>query len=246
MASVCSAQQKTIQLSKKCHLNIGIAEWQPLQYVDTNGEPQGLQVDFVRAIVKELDCSLSYTIGDWNKMVAGVENGTIDFVPDASMTEPRAKFGHFSIPYRNDSFAIYVRKDDQTKYLKSELTDLKKSKFKLAINNDVFYGEEIEAWQTDPEYKDTIVYSNNMRQSYDKLLAEEVDGFVEDPYVMAYQFRSKKIAKTLKPLPIRISSHQSCFMFSKKRISLDFVDRFNVALSKVKQQKGFQSSWFQL
>ncbi len=248
-SSTIAAQKITVRSpnqNQECHLNFGLADWKPLQYIDQEGRPQGFQVGFAKAIAAELNCSLNFTVGDWNEIIDGLKEGTIDFVPDATMTKERAEYANFSVPYRQDTFAIYVRADDKLKYQGNEISDLKKAKFRLAINRGFLYGKEIEAWQADQNFNRSIVYSDNTRQNFNKLLANQIDGFVEDPYVMAYLFRSKKETKVMTTLPIAIQSHQSCFMFSKKRISEAFIERFNQALNEVKKRQEFKVSWFNL
>jgi polar amino acid transport system substrate-binding protein len=232
--------------SSECHLNFGLADWRPLQYIDEKGQAQGFQVGLVRAIAAELGCSLTFIVGDWKEIVAGLKEGAIDFVPDATKTPEREVFANFSIPYRKDSFAIYVRKKDVQSYTNQDIDDLKKAQFRLAINRDFLYGYEIEAWQSDNNFNSSIIYSDNTEQNFGKLLSGEIDGFVEDPYVMAYLFRSAKVKKSMTTLPLLIKSHHSCFMFSKKRISSEFIQRFNLALNKVKKKPEYRISWFDL
>ncbi len=232
--------------NSQCHLNFGLADWRPLQYIDENGEAQGFQVGLVRAIADELGCSLSFIVGDWKEIIDGLKEGTIDFVPDATKTLEREQFANFSIPYRKDTFAIYVRKKDINNYKEQDIQSLKESRFRLAINRNFLYGNEIEAWQSDEKYNQSIIYSDNTEQNFDKLFSEEIDGFVEDPYVMAYLFRSAKVKKIMTTLPLPIQSHHSCFMFSKKRISISFIEKFNSALNKVKKRPEYRISWFNL
>lgn len=232
--------------NSECHLNFGLADWRPLQYIDENGKAQGFQVGLVRAIAAELGCSLSFIVGDWKEIIEGLKEGTIDFVPDATKTPERELFANFSVPYRKDSFAIYVRKKDVEVYSDQDFDDLKKAKFRLAINRDFLYGSEIEAWQSDKKSNRFIVYSDNTEQNLGKLMSGEIDGFVEDPYVMAYLFRSTKVKKSMTTLALPINSHHSSFMFSKKRISLEFIKEFNSALNKVKKRPEYKISWFDL
>jgi len=238
--------KSAVNKAETCQLTFGWARWRPLQYKNEKGELKGFQVDLVNAIADEMNCVVEFVEGDWQQLISGLQEGIIDFVADATKTEARTEFAHFSIPYRRDTFAIYVRKQDVNKYRELELGDLKKLNFKLAVNRGFLYGEEIEAWQNDNQYNDSIIYSDNSGQNFEKLIVGDIDGFIEDPYVMAYKFRSQQAIKNMATLPIVISSHTACFMFNKKKFNLDFVNKFNLALTKVKARPEFQISWLKL
>ncbi|MBV1908591.1 MAG: transporter substrate-binding domain-containing protein [Kangiellaceae bacterium] len=235
-----------VENTNTCSLTFGWAEWHPLQYIDENKVLAGFQIDLVKALAKELDCDIRFIGDDWNKLIAAVNAGKIDFIADATPTEERSQYAYFSMPYRKDTFAIYVHQNDLEKYANSDLADLKNLGFKLALNRSFLYGDEIEDWQKDKKLSHLISYSDNSRQNFKRLLKGEIDGFIEDPYVMAYKFRRKQIDSAMSTLAIPISAHPASFMFSKKKVNLEFVERFNQALKTVKKKQQFQINWLKL
>ena len=229
--------------STPCALTFGWGEWRPLSYIDESGKLVGLQIEFVKAIGEELECKINFVQNDWSGLVAAIEQGSIDFIPDATQTKKRLQFALFSERYRKDTFAIYVPKTERDKYDDSDLTDLINSGFRLALTRRVLYGKEIESWQNDKSSNQLLEYSDNSSEHIEKLVAMKIDGFIEDPYVMAYKFKRKQFELDMFVLPVEISSHSARFMFSKKRISAKFIIRFNEALKKVKQQPRFKTNW---
>ena len=229
--------------STPCSLNYGLTEWKPLQYTNNQGKIKGLQIDLIEAIATSLNCKLNFIKGNWNENLDKIRLGSVDFTANATPSDSRRQFAYFSEPYRRDSFAVFVRMEDFEKYDAETFNALKLSKFKLGLAKQYLYGEEVESWQADTQYNHLLSYSNVAEDNFSKLINNEIDGFLVDPFVISYKLRSKDLTKRVVPLPIRTIGREVCFIFSKKTISVDFVSRFNQALNKIKNDPKYQTIW---
>jgi len=226
-----------------CHLTFGWTEWAPLQYLNSEGELQGLQVEFVSLIAKELGCRLVFVQGSWIDLINRLKQGEIDFISNATKTEQRSTYAYFSDAYREDVFTLYIRSKDLKNFAQSNIKDLKRDKFKLGLTRDFLYGEIIERWQKNPDNNQHLSYADSTEENASRLLAAEIDGFLEDPYVISYKLISQQLSQVSKT-NITLFGHQSRFMFGKKKISPERVKRFNRALANVLKLQRFQGSWF--
>lgn len=233
-------------VEEKCQLTFGWTEWMPLQYLNEQSKPQGIQIELVKAIAQEMDCELVFVKANWNELIEGVKQGRIDFISDATYSEERAEFANFSDPYRRDSFVIYVLSQDHSRFKQSTVEQLKSSDMRLAFTSNFLYGDDIEAWQKDNTSNKFLSYAKNTEINIERLFDGKIDGFLEDPYVLSYKIGRKKIPRKITKLPIIIIGHTACYMFSKKTVSIAIIKRFNRALEKAKQHRRFQTNWFRL
>lgn len=237
---------KTSSSTSECQLTFGWTNRKPMQFLDENGQLQGIQIDLVKSIALEIGCKLNFVQGNWKELLDGVKGGQIDFMPGATKTEKRSQFANFSLPYRRDVFVIYVRKAELSHYHQTNLEELKNSSFKLAFTRNFLYGTEVETWQKNEKQNQFLSYADNTELNIKRLYAKQIDGFLEDPYVISYQLRSRSLTDNISKLPFIVIGHPSSFIFSKKNISDQLISRFNRALKKLMKTAKFQSSLFAL
>jgi ABC-type amino acid transport substrate-binding protein/nitrogen-specific signal transduction histidine kinase len=93
-------------------ITIGVNQaWPPMDYVDTEGEPQGIGVGFIKALNARLNGRLKIVPLPWTEMVEGVKEKRIDALMDITPRPDRAPFFHFTNPYLIIPHSIIARKD---------------------------------------------------------------------------------------------------------------------------------------
>ena len=244
--SVTAAQPHTpIESNSPCHLTFGWTEWKPFQYLNAQGKIEGLQIDLLRAVTSKIGCKLSFVKGSWAQLLNQIKLGEVDIIASATETKERLEHALFSKPYRTDTFAIYVRSNEREKYELGSIRQLKQSKFRLALTDGYLYGDEIESWKDDPNYKSFISYANLNEENFRRLLNGEIDGFIEVPMVVSYLIRSHELKNRVSALSFSMLGLESSYMFSKKSVSPLTVERFNQALTKIKKLPKYQSVWLE-
>ena len=191
-----------------------------------------------------MGCKLIFVQGSLVNLIDRLKNGEIDFISNVTKNKQRSQYGHFSYAYREDVFTLYVRTKELSRYAQTSIEDVKLSKFRLALTRNYLYGDEIEAWQKDQKYNSYLSYADSTEENVRRLISGEVDGFLEDPYVVSYKLTRKEFSHPISKLPITIFGHKSRFMFSKKNISLSRVEHFNKVLKRVLLLPRFRTSWF--
>ncbi len=100
-------------------IRIGMMDaWPPLNFVDKNGSPQGIGVDYVAAINKRLDNAIVLVPGPFRQSQEMVKNSQLDGLMDISRRPDREPFFIFTRPYMVIPHVIVGRKGSN--YFNSE------------------------------------------------------------------------------------------------------------------------------
>jgi PAS domain S-box-containing protein len=115
-------KHKPIDLSPKeiawlaAHRDIRIGvdpDYAPYCFVNEKGEFSGVSADFARILSEILDIEMVMVPGlDWEEIVEGAQQGTVDVIATARKTDEREKFLNFSRTYIPTPLVIITRKDE--------------------------------------------------------------------------------------------------------------------------------------
>ncbi|NOR52328.1 MAG: transporter substrate-binding domain-containing protein, partial [Gammaproteobacteria bacterium] len=93
-------------------IRIGIMNaWPPMDYVDSSGMPQGIGVEFIRALNRRFGDRLEIVPGSWNENYTAAKEKRLDALMDITPRSDREPFFHFTKPYIEVPHIIYSRKD---------------------------------------------------------------------------------------------------------------------------------------
>lgn len=217
-----------------CSIKMGWDPWEPYQYLSPDNQVRGLEIELISAIAKQANCNVEFVQSDWMNLLKGIRDGSVDMLGGASKTAAREEFAMFSNPYRKESFVLYVRSEQLESYSGKNLETLLKENFRLGVTEDYIYGEEISALQDDPVYQSQITSVPISEVNYYNLTQQQVDGFLEDPFVAAYTVRRKGLDSQISASSITVESGDVALMFSKKSVKPELVEAFNKGLAAIK------------
>lgn len=223
-----------------CSLTSTWEPWEPYQYQDGDNIT-GLDNDLVKAIFKQADCQINFVKRPWARALKEIEAGSIDLASGASMNDERQQYGHFSIPYRDETMVLMIRKGDASKYDLRKITDIASIKFELGVVRDYYYGEDHKAGLEDPVYKKKVSEVKDDTANLKKLAAKRIDGILIDKYVGPYLAKQEGIYDQLEVHPVYINSDNIYVMFSKKSVTPNFVDSINAAIDTLKDNGEFDT-----
>ncbi|WP_196138043.1 ABC transporter substrate-binding protein [Aliikangiella sp. G2MR2-5] len=228
---------------KDCHLSLGISDWMPYQGLTKNGQPTGKQVELIQQIVKEVGCSLSYKSMSFPQGLIELQNGTVDFQMNASVSEERKSYSYFSIPYRKEFLLLYSTSKYLDKCQTMNLEALIKDGFKLGLQKGLVYGPELTRIQKNRELNSKIYYVDTNIQHVQLVQQKNLDGVVDDPIVVSYRSTKNVTGDTLSACSIVVSESPISLIFSKKTVSRELVDKFNRAIRKIQNTRAYQKEW---
>jgi len=105
-------------------IQIGMMDaWPPLNFVDKNGTPQGIGVDYVKALNKRLDNAIVLVPGPFKQNQEQVQNGQLDGLMDITQRPDREKLYSFTKPYMVIPHVIVGRKGTDSFKVEQDLAD---------------------------------------------------------------------------------------------------------------------------
>jgi len=109
-------------LAENGPIRIGIMNaWPPMDYVDGNGKPQGIGVEFINALNKRLNNRLEIVPGLWKENYKALQEKKLDALMDITPRKEREALFNFTFPYIKIPHIIFTRKDAATKLSLSDL-----------------------------------------------------------------------------------------------------------------------------
>jgi len=89
----------------------GDINYPPYEYNNDDGNPDGFNIDLVRAVAREMDIRISISLAPWSTARNNLENGHIDILPGMFYSAERDREVDFSIPHTIVDHVIYIRND---------------------------------------------------------------------------------------------------------------------------------------
>ncbi|PAB57221.1 ATP-binding protein [Anaeromicrobium sediminis] len=103
-----------LQRESKDPVKIKIAcenNWKPFSYVNIEGEPEGILIDFWKAWGKTNGVNIEFKMTSWANTLDMVKNGEADVHLGLFYNDDRAEYMDFSIPFMDIMTGIFVKKD---------------------------------------------------------------------------------------------------------------------------------------
>ena len=219
---------------RDCQFSLGFDVWEPYQYVDVSGNVGGLDVELIKAVVKEMGCDITYRQGTWIRSLDKLRNGEVDMLLGASKTKAREEYALFSDPYRIEEFSLYIRKDDEVHRDYQTIDTFIENGSRIGVVDGYYYGPLIsmllDGTATSKSFMTSIIGELNVA----RLLDQDIDGFLEDSFIGASILRRKGLSDYIVAHGLTIQTGDVYVMFSRESVTAEQVVDFNAALAKVK------------
>ncbi|MBQ9960014.1 MAG: transporter substrate-binding domain-containing protein [Oscillospiraceae bacterium] len=99
-------------IKNKGTLVIGVTVYEPMNYMDENGEWTGFDTEFALAVCAELGLEAEFVQIDWNTKEAELDSRGIDCIWNGfTIDDDRRQKVDFSIPYLKNAQTVVVRAD---------------------------------------------------------------------------------------------------------------------------------------
>ncbi|HEU0152588.1 MAG TPA: transporter substrate-binding domain-containing protein [Arenimonas sp.] len=87
----------------------GDPNYPPFHYLDEDGQAAGRDVQLVRAIARDQDLQVEFSLVEWGRTLSLLERGSVDMVP-MFITEDRARRFDFSQPFARRHHQVFGRR----------------------------------------------------------------------------------------------------------------------------------------
>ncbi len=149
----------------------GETDWAPFDFVDENGQYQGVTNDYLNIIREKTGLTIKMHIDSWDNLMSRFKAGQIDLMPAIYYSSEREKFVHYTQSYSKHAEFIFVRSGD--KHYRS-LQDLYGKKVAIVGG----YTVENYLKQNHPEIQ--IVAEPDILQALNALLTGKADAMIND------------------------------------------------------------------
>lgn len=218
---------------KKSVLRIGWEESPPYQYRDSS-LLTGLDIEIPRNVLEQSGIFVpQFVAAPWKRQLFWIESGELDIILGASITEERKKFAHFSIPYRFETVALYVRASAVDSFHIESIADLPKSAMKtIGIFSGSYYGEQFNVQLQDSLFAQRVEPVFSDMQNLRKLEMGRIDGFLMDPLLADKVLKKHSLDTAIVRHPMKeIEVSTIHFMYSKKSVSLQVVQKLDSSIT---------------
>jgi PAS domain S-box-containing protein len=89
----------------------GDQNYPPFEYLNGQKQPEGFNVDILRAVAKAMGLKVTIDLGSWDEVKLQLEQGKIDALMGMYDTKARGNKVDFSVPHLIVSYAVFVRRD---------------------------------------------------------------------------------------------------------------------------------------
>ena len=221
--------------AKSCSLSMGWESWIPYQFQNKDGVITGLDIDLIRSILNNMECTLDLKNTSWKRLLTQTQKGEIDLVSGASLTEEREKWAYFTAPYRQERRVLFILKGEKHKYPLSNLNDIITSKFKLGVTRGVYNGDEFTKLMQNPSFTKQLQTVSKESINPKKLMKGRINGYIADAISGSQLLREMGLLEKVEIHPLTIHSSDVYVMFSKKSTSEELVKQFNSSLEKLRK-----------
>lgn len=230
-------------LSAKETLTVGWEHYPPQQWMDDNGDLQGIDIDIIKAIADKAGYELRFIHMPWKRLInISMKNGDIDIGLDAAKSADRPYLYYSSIPYFPSDSALFINSGDSNKFRHvRRLPDIIGRELTLAVIENFIYSKEYSELYENPEFKNRLVEVKTREQATKLLLAGRVDGILLEQYSYKQLEAQWDISvKIIKHSDLAINEHDSgsFIVYSKASVSRQQADKLNQALEQL-QKEGF-------
>ncbi len=115
----CSGSNKTDweYIEEKGTLIAGITYYEPMNYLDENGELTGFETEFTKAVCEKLGVEAEFQVIDWNQKIVELQSKTIDVIWNGMTVKEEFKEQiNFSTPYIRNKQVVVIKTENAEKY----------------------------------------------------------------------------------------------------------------------------------
>jgi polar amino acid transport system substrate-binding protein len=224
------------QLAAK-KLSVGWELWYPYQHHNSKRELVGLDIESFSAIMTAAE--LSYTAAEipWKTHLHFLKTGKMDIAMGASWSKDREEYAYFTLPYRQETVKLFVRKGHAKNIRLNTLSELAGSPYMIGVEAGYYYGDEYQELIKKADFQANISEVIDLEQNVTLLMKGHLDGFLVDPNTMLSFVQKYQMEGQFEQHSLEIYSADIFIMLSKKSTDKELLDKINQAILTL-QSKG--------
>ncbi|MBN0988016.1 substrate-binding periplasmic protein [Amphritea pacifica] len=210
---------------------VGWLDWKPYQ-VWHNDKVTGMDIELLKVIMNKAGCRYELTKVPWERTMRYIKSGDLDLALGASKTAERSEWAYFSEPYRREIMALFVRRDEYTKWNTAQnFEQLAGLNPRVMALRGAYYGS---TWN---QIKDRFfVHQLNKYEQLIKMLGvQRTDVVLTDLYNGKVLIKELGLEHDITTLDWNASDDDIHMMFSKATVNPDDIRLIDEAIRQLRQ-----------
>jgi polar amino acid transport system substrate-binding protein len=213
----------------------------PYQFesISPDGEAKltGLDIEIMKELSRKADFHPVFVETSWEENLREVQSGELDFALAATPVASRQEWAFFSVPYRKENIAMFVRRgemgglpgENSIETLKQFLSEGKR----IGVIRGYYNGPEFVALTAQEKYAAQILPLNDELSLMEALLTESVDAILADRLAAASAAAQAEALLSIEMVPVILYQTPPCLMFSKATTPPSTVEAFDAAIKEM-------------
>lgn len=205
-----------------------------------SGQVEGINADLITEILQRIGCKPVFQEMPWARALLELESGRLDVLPGAFKTPEREKFAYFSNPINRSANVLFMSKQANAAYHFERLADMAQTDFRLGAQIKVSYGADYDALLSNPAFNARITPVTQRLGAWKMIAANRLDGIIADQLTAMAELQRLGLNDAIVKSNVVVSSDPSMVAFSRKSVSLAWVEQFNQAFEAVKADGSYR------
>ncbi|MES2300283.1 MAG: transporter substrate-binding domain-containing protein [Pseudomonadota bacterium] len=217
-----------------------VAEHYPPYLFEDPAEP-GLDVKLARAIFEEAGCQLIVApamppLARWDYFA----QGKFDVMTGVSDVAERRSFARFSLPYRQERVAVFMRAADAaTLGDVDSFESMRERHLTMLVPRTGWYGSEYESRKAALMSAGVLTEFTTINQGVQRLKAGRAAFIMADEVTVRYE--CERFSVRVRALPIRVNDAPVHLILSKASTTEDDIARLNAAIARLEARGALEA-----
>lgn len=226
--------------SKGNSVKVSFTNWHPFSYIKDD-HAAGFDMLYIKKILLSMNMEAEFIHSNAGQQFFDIHDGKLDVITGVTASSDRAQYSYFSIPYREESNALFTltctKKKISTSSIPEFMSQVKAKKYRLGVLRGYVYADKrLNDFIRDPKNAERIFVCESDEGCIHKLLEGEIDGYITDRVVGAFYALQMHVNHKIMSFPFDVTTPIS-FAFSKKSTSPEFVAQVNEKIKKMQKER---------
>ena len=151
-------------------------DWPPFEYVDANGNYQGIASDYLQKLSKYTGLKFEVDASDWHSIITKIKEKKLDMLTCVAKTQDREEYLNYTYPYLNIDVVVIAKKELQIK----KFDEIKN--YTIAVQKGNFVHEKL--IKEYPNIK--FVFAPSNKEAFEMVSYGRADIFIGNMPVFSY------------------------------------------------------------
>lgn len=217
-----------------CVMSVRMDEDPPYLTQLADGRPGGVNADVAREALRRMGCQAAFRTLPFPRSLRGLEDGTLDIVPDLFRTPQREAYVLFSRTHNQVPNRLFIRAADRGRWDIRTLQDLPRLGVKLGVQTGALVGPDFPGAMEDAKFRALVSPARSQEGLWRMLLAGRVDAVILDEQNARWELEHLGFDESVVGTDFLAATAPAYFGFSRASITAEQVQAFDSAIDQMR------------